>query len=55
MLRASVVVIIVLAFNCEAGREASAWIHGGGQSGQNVVDDLGVLVVDDNAVQVVAP
>jgi hypothetical protein len=32
----------------------SAWTHGGGQvPGTNVVDDNGVLVVDDSAVQVV--
>jgi len=33
----------------------SAWTHGrAGQTGQNVVDDNAVLVVDDNTVQVVA-
>jgi hypothetical protein len=30
------------------------WTHGGGQiPGSNVVDDFGVLVVDDSAIQVV--
>lgn len=32
----------------------TAWTHGNGQPGQNVVDDSSVLVVDDSAVQVVA-
>lgn len=32
----------------------SAWTHGGGQvPGSSVVDDNGVLVVDDGAIQVV--
>lgn len=37
--------------------DAEAWpVHGRvNQSGQNVVDDNGVLVVDGSAVQVVAP
>lgn len=30
------------------------WTHGNGQSGQNVIDDNAVLVIDDNSVQVVA-
>lgn len=32
----------------------SAWIHGGGQSGSLVIDDLSNFVIDDLSNQVVA-
>lgn len=38
--------------------DVSAWTHGavsGQASGQNVVDNTAVLVVDDNGTQVVTP
>lgn len=50
------IIVSLAILVCSLSSDVEAWPrHGFGQSGQNVVDDSAVLVVDGNNVQVVAP